>query len=460
MPDKEETQNETEKRIINLTDLALYTDTPFESDITDSMLELSHLYENGVAGELEADKEKAHYWTELYTKKKVNNLSERALENDNLLAMLELAELYDNKLAGEKEEDEKEDQANYWRSLYNEKNGDYQLGNRREHEATYAERFPFLAKDAIKGNTESMVKLGLMYRDSIVGQINYWNASDVVELFEKTMAGDVQSMHSLGEMYFYGQNVKEDEVKGYHWLKKAADLDYVPSILQLAELQNSGIEIEKENHTIKELFIKAAQLGSDEAKRCLVVICHEDKNEEEKEKWLQEILQTTDSEVMKAIGYFYYNGDIVEKDHNKAIQWFEKAAENGNFMVMNTLANIYKNGKGNIKKDVEKGEYWNDRHWDFEIDYSEINKFHLPKENFNKAMYWFKRAAAENNVDAIFNVGLLYDNAVNWGGDFMCDESCMFLARKWFKKAISLGHEEAKEGLKYLISDMEDCELI
>ena len=75
-------------------------------------------------------------------------------------------------------------------------------------------------------------------------------------------------------------------------------------------------------------------------------------------------------------------------------------------------------------------------------------------------MYWFKKAAAENNVDAIFNVGLLYNHGEQFGGDESTEDCSLFLARKWYTKAANLGHTDATENLKQLIIDMGDYELI
>lgn len=282
------------------------------------------------------------------TEMRVKNLSESALQSHDLVAILELAELYENGLGGEIEKDEKEDQAHYWRTMYNQNDGDYKLASNYEGLGEDHEAFQFLAKAAANGNDKAMVKLGLMYRDSKVDGNNYWNTKDVIELFEKTINNDLKSIYSLGEMYYYGKNVEEDKVRGYQLFEKAANLEYIPAILMLKELQNSGIEIEKDNHSIK----------------------------------------------------------------------------------------------------------------DFVIDNKENNIFHLPEENYKKAMYWFKKAAAENNVDAIYNVGLMYDHGQKWGGDGSDNECSMFLARKWYIKAANLGHKEAAEMLEQLTSDMEDSEMI
>ena len=381
--------------------------------------------------------------------------------NGDVNAMLILAENYEKGVLAEVEKDEKEDQANYWRTMYNQNDGDYKLATHYESLGEYQEAFPYFAKAAANGNDKAMVELGLLYRDSKVYQINYWNSVDLVDLYEKVLKEDSKAIFELCTMYINGFGVPEDEEKAYQLLMKSAELDYIPAILRLAHLHNDGIKINENGDFAKDLFIKAAELGSDEAKIFLLTMYHDDKNETEKERLLEEIFQTSDAPTMYSIGMLYYHGDIVKKqDYSLALKWLEKSVENGytDNDIMFKIMNIYSNGIGNINPDKEKAEYWRNRLHNDEIDYSETNTFHLPEENCKKAMYWFKRAAAENNVDAIFNIGLLYDHGGSWGCDF--EEGSMFIAKKWYTKAANLGHKEAEEHLKELILYMEDHDII
>ena len=65
---------------------------------------------------------------------------------------------------------------------------------------------------------------------------------------------------------------------------------------------------------------------------------------------------------LKLLGYAYYNGDGVEEDHNKALEYFVSAYEHGDTnlglyeliheLVCDNLSN-YKKSKGNFKKEIE-----------------------------------------------------------------------------------------------------------
>jgi TPR repeat protein len=58
------------------------------------------------------------------------------------------------------------------------------------------------------------------------------------------------------------------------------------------------------------------------------------------------------------LGFMYLEGECVEQDTEKAIEWFTKAAnEEGLIGSMTTLGMIYFEGRG-VPKDEEKGREW------------------------------------------------------------------------------------------------------
>jgi uncharacterized protein len=74
------------------------------------------------------------------------------------------------------------------------------------------------------------------------------------------------------------------------------------------------------------------------------------------------------------LGKYYYD---IEKDYIKAVEWYTKAAEQGNADAQNNLGNRYYNGEG-----VEK--------------------------NYEKAVEWFTKAAEAGNTKALRNLRNYY----------------------------------------------------
>jgi TPR repeat protein len=52
------------------------------------------------------------------------------------------------------------------------------------------------------------------------------------------------------------------------------------------------------------------------------------------------------------LGFMYLEGDCVEQDSTRAVEWFRKAAEQGLAGSLTTLAKMYEEGNG-VKKDPE-----------------------------------------------------------------------------------------------------------
>ena len=57
------------------------------------------------------------------------------------------------------------------------------------------------------------------------------------------------------------------------------------------------------------------------------------------------------------LGFMYMEGDCVEKDLTKAVEWFTHAAEQGLAGSCTTLAMMYEQGDG-IEKDLDKAREW------------------------------------------------------------------------------------------------------
>ena len=54
----------------------------------------------------------------------------------------------------------------------------------------------------------------------------------------------------------------------------------------------------------------------------------------------------------------YLKGEGTEKNSEKAIEWFEKAAEQNMTDSQYLLGLFYESGEGTVKPDFEKAKYW------------------------------------------------------------------------------------------------------
>lgn len=135
-----------------------------------------------------------------------------------------------------------------------------------------------------------------------------------------------------------------------------------------------------------------------------------------------------DAQDQLVLGWAYYNGIGVEKDHEKSAEWFQKAANQGNSEAQYYLGRLYysgeygeKNipkGKKLLEKSALQGYFWaqNDLGYILETE-----------EKYKEALDWYLRAAAQNCSRSCLNIGYLYQNGL---GVKKNDEE----AKKWFKK--------------------------
>ena len=96
-------------------------------------------------------------------------------------------------------------------------------------------------------------------------------------------------------------------------------------------------------------------------------------------------------------GMSYRVGASVVKDYAKAMQWYLKAAEQGNYVAQHNIAFMYKNGLG------------------------------VPQD-YSKAAEFYQLAAENGDVDAQYSLGLLYLDGLGVSKDIA-------KARYWLEKA-------------------------
>lgn len=94
-------------------------------------------------------------------------------------------------------------------------------------------------------------------------------------------------------------------------------------------------------------------------------------------KKLRPLAEKGDDAAQVEMGWFYFNGNGVEKDYVKAAKWFHKAADRGNPLAEGNLGKMYALGLGVPQDDV-------------------------------KAARFFRMAADKGNNDARMSLGLAY----------------------------------------------------
>ena len=132
--------------------------------------------------------------------------------------------------------------------------------------------------------------------------------SDFKELLAKAENGDVESQFQLGQTYFNGIEVDEDEEEAVYWYEQAAENGHSGAMYELGQCYSLGMGVEED--------------------------------EEEAVSWYRKAARKKHPEAMYELANCYYYGDGVTENDRRAKEWYQKAAEAGSKEAIAKLKNI------------------------------------------------------------------------------------------------------------------------
>ncbi|MBR2147467.1 MAG: SEL1-like repeat protein [Muribaculaceae bacterium] len=147
-----------------------------------------------------------------------------------------------------------------------------------------------------------------------------------------------EAAYNLGEMYYYGRGVEEDEEEAHSWYEEYADLCNDPSPFY-GEVEPSS----PENLAAHEfgLLLTSAQEGDADAQFFVGLRYVNgqgvEKNDAEAVKWFLKAAQQGHSDAQYLVGVCYNKGLGVEQSYAEARKWYEKAIQSGNVKAQEKL---------------------------------------------------------------------------------------------------------------------------
>ena len=300
-----------------------------------------------------------------------------------------------------------------------------------------------LEKAAKKNNRNAMTALGDHYYESR----DYVNARVWYERMAAADSTHSHSMYRLGILYRNGRGVKVDYAKAMSWFRKSAEKGdgLAMGLLGLMYIRGEGVK--KDAKVSAEWSRKGAEKGSNIG--------------------------------MYVYGHLLYKGDGVAKDTKTGLEWLEKAAVKGHEHAMAELGSHFFG-----MKDYRKANGWFSK--TFAAGFTgaqameEFGTMHRDglgvKQDYAKAMTWYRKAAAKGDGIAMKNIGFMYYHgdgvtkdrrvAAEWAlkAAKKNDKNGMFLygvllyegdgipkdtkaGIEWLQKSAKLGHTFAKERL-------------
>ena len=146
------------------------------------------------------------------------------------------------------------------------------------------------------------------------------------------------------------------------------------------------------------------------------------------------------------MGDFCDQGYACPKDGNKAMEWFRRAAEQGDVMGMDKLGYAYLYGR-NVEVDFAEAATWLIKAADLGSADSSFYIGHMLRlglgvtPNLGKASQWMLSASEKNHAGAQYTLGRMYADGLAVNREE---------AIKWMTKSAELGDEDAKEWMEEL----------
>lgn len=200
-------------------------------------------------------------------------------------------------------------------------------------------------------------------------------------------------------------------------------------------------------------------------------------------KWLRIAAENGHAEAMYNLGIAYHHGKGAKKDLQEAIRIYRKAAELGNGKAMRNLATLYETGQGveqdlgsaftlyeqsaqtglpdsqlktalmllsgeGVVADPIKARFW--------LNLSAAN--HNPTAQLTlgvilaetepaTSIYWYRKAARQNNPYAAHNLALIYYQSLTLKD--------LVLALAYADKSLELGNEKSRELYQMILRDLQ-----
>lgn len=304
-------------------------------------------------------------------------------------------------------------------------------------------------KAAEQNFSDAMTSIGYLYEESPDLEQDYQKAFYWYQ--KAALLNNKIAQYNLGLIYQYGKGQTIDYPQAVEWYNQSADQGYVSAMFALAYLYEVGNNIPQDYNKAIMWYTKAAELGQTDCQYNLALIYEFGKggvtiNNETALYWYTKAAESGDGDAMERLGYFYQQGDAVEQDDIKALYWYQQAADVGNMKAQYNLGIIYEFGYG-TEINLDDASKWYLLAADqgsvkaiFRMGYLHESGKISAIADYNKAFYYYDKAANEGYPPAQNNLGYFYDNGYGVKQDQQ-------LALYWYQQAAEQNDEVAQYNL-------------
>lgn len=270
----------------------------------------------------------------------------------------------------------------------------------------------------------------------------------------------------LGNLYYSGNGVVVDLEKARELFQKALDDGCIEANLYMGLYYSNGLikGEEADKQKAMECFAKVDKSKYSEFRAEAKYLVGQlylkgttdaDRDYDAAEKCFQEVISIYpyyEGDGNDALAKLYVaKGDDVFADdcYRKELEFYEKAAAQGNIKAMNHAGLLYRQGKG-CEADGEKAlDYYRDAadlgSYDAMSNIGLLYRYGLKpiQEDIDAAYRWYKKAADKGHAEAMNDIGDMYREGVYPTDGSMSDKERYNAARQWYEKAVSYGYGSA-----------------
>ncbi len=131
-------------------------------------------------------------------------------------------------------------------------------------------------------------------------------------------------------MYSKGLGVEKSDQKSFEYYQKSAKLGHEMAQFNIALMEYDGIGTQKNQSNAMARLKSLAENGQAEAQTFLARIYGSKMKYEESYNWLIRAVEQNNADAQELLGFMYEKGLYVQKDIKKAIDYYIKAAKQGN----------------------------------------------------------------------------------------------------------------------------------
>lgn len=221
------------------------------------------------------------------------------------------------------------------------------------------------------------------------------------------------AVHILAPMMANNERAKEMMQKAVEWYRTMAEEGNIHAMNALGLCYQFGAVVPQNTDTAKEYYLKAAMGGHPAAQNTIGSFYGIEKDYEKALQWYYKAAEVGDANALCNIGIYHLFGYGIEKDEKTAVEWFMKAAVKGQAVARYNLAYCYLSGLG-VTQNFKAAEQWFLKAAEqgmslaeYMVGYNYLTGEYF-KKNIKKAVYWLTKAAEKNQPNAQTALGKMH----------------------------------------------------